>query len=139
MKTKQIHFDDGEVQADLTIARATYGVELDHMAAVNTALKETSHNHDNGKTPDQREMAERNAQCFIFPALVCGTPEVTLTRTVAEVATPLPLTFEVLLTLPADLIEDWLETVYELNPRWNPLYVDDREEREKKAPTSTDA
>jgi hypothetical protein len=140
MKSKLIHFDDGEVQADLTIVKATYAIDLDHAALVGEALRAKA------KPADARARYESNAQTFVLPALLAGTTQADIKRQGEDGKKPpkwkpiaWPITFEVLTTLPGDLVEEWVSSIYELNPRWDPFRVETPAEREKKAPISMDA
>jgi hypothetical protein len=141
MKSTQIHFDDGEVLADLTVVKASYAIDLDHAALVGEALKETA------GPADTRLQYERNARAFVVPSLIAGTSAAVIQRRqkVSKkasdewVTVPWPITFETLAALPGDLVEEWILAVYELNPRWDPFREDDQAEREKKALASTNA
>lgn len=125
MRRRELHYEDGEISVDLTITQATYAQDLQHAALVSAALQ---------REPQVAEgvaLYQRNARAFVLPALQAATLEATHTQ--AGQTTALPIEAVTIFDLPADLIDQWISVVYELNPRWNPFREDDAGAREKKA------
>jgi hypothetical protein len=143
MKHKQIRFDDGDVRANLTIVKASYDLDIERQGLIDAALAQEP---TAVSTTPGAEIYRRNARAFVLPSLITATDICDLQQLAAPgvneqepcwITIPWPFAFEALLNLPADLIDLWLETVYELNPRWDPSRKVDEAAREKKAPIST--
>lgn len=125
MQSRQLHYRDGEIEADLTITQASYAQDLQHAALVSEALQREP------QVAEGLALYQRNARAFVLPALQAATLTATLTQ--AGQTTALPIESATIFDLPADLIDQWINAVYDLNPRWNPFREDDAGEREKKA------
>jgi hypothetical protein len=91
--------DESEVA--ITVVRATARIGMARYILANKGFKE------NEAEPDE---ALKLLRVMVYPDLVAATTEVTGMK--------YPLEFEEFIELPEDLINQWADAVYEVNPHW---------------------
>jgi hypothetical protein len=130
MDEQTLRYDDGRVQAEITVAQATVlrGMQRTRlMAEGQEALRAAA--AEDETPPDLDRLILR---AYTYPDLLAGSLAGQI-RLAGE-ALAWPPDFEAYLALPADLGAAWEQAVYAANPGWLP------EPPEKKAPMpSTDA
>ena len=91
--------DESEVA--ITVVRATARIGMARYILANKGFKE------NEAEPDE---ALKLLRVMVYPDLVAATTQVTGMK--------YPLEFEEFIELPEDLINQWADAVYEVNPHW---------------------
>lgn len=120
-KTKTVEYDlDGQA-VRLTVGRATALVGMRRSIMVYNA------DSDLKETPEPVDDALRVLRAVTYPDLTACL--------VASEGIPLEISFADFCNLPDDLITQWEQATYEVNPHWNPAGTaeDAKQEAEKKA------
>jgi hypothetical protein len=119
-------YDDGEVKATIEVKRATFGDELIRSQMLVNAMPE---NGEDVYTYNMRSAVQAN--------LRAGTKSAQISRAGVEIVEW--WASDQLLTLPGELINDWLADIYAVNPHWDPARKPSKATLEKKVSTSTAA
>ncbi len=132
MKTQTVPYDDGSVQAEIVVCKASYDQAYDWSEQMQHAQADLKA----AITPE--EIRRAAIQLALLPSLECGTVSIALTVDGQPVSLVRPLLVEAVTTLPSDLIDEWLRGVLALNPKWT-VTVPSPAEVEKKVSPSTPA
>lgn len=108
MRTKLIEFTSGSLKAVITVREARLLEGMERGRLIGRAFEQ----------PRQNEL-EQTVQVVIWPNLAAGTQAARLMDGPENTELAWP-NFETLLELPETLVQQWLEAVFELNPRWEP-------------------
>lgn len=106
MRKKTMDFDNGELRATIIVREARLVDGMERGKLIGQAFENRR----------QNEM-EQTVQVVIWPNLVAGTHQANIELDGQTQEWP---KFETLLELPETLVQQWLEAVFELNPRWQP-------------------
>lgn len=124
---KKVTYEDKEVQVNITSHSATIidGMRLDNLRM-------------HGLKSEETDQLIRTAQTVLWPdCIACSiVNHYAKAEGKAEDGSIIwskeqVMTFQEFLTLPQQLVEQWCETVFELNPHWSPVAI--TEEIRKKA------
>lgn len=109
---KSVDYQSGDMMAAITVRRATFLDDMVRQDLLAQALAAPV-----GETP--RANAERTARIVVFPAICAATVEAYI-ASLGE-ALPWPLSFDAMMDLSPDLINEWMAAIWELNPSWAPV------------------
>lgn len=105
-----------EQQITITVCRATA------KAGIQRYLLASKGNAENEKEPTDE--ATKILRLILYPDLVSAT--------VAIEGLPWPMEFDQFEGLPEDLVNQWGDAVYKLNPHWRPTIVEGADDDQKK-------
>ena len=112
MRTKTIEdFHSGDLSAAITVREARLVDGMERGRLIGQAFEQPRPND-----------LQQTVQVVIWPNLVAGTLSAEIAQNGQALKWP---DFETLLELPEQLVQQWLEAVYELNPHWSPAETAD--------------
>jgi hypothetical protein len=121
LRSEVIEYDDGEVKARIVVQRASFLGELARTDLLNAGLAESAVNEQpessNAVGLLMRDVT-RSARIVVWPALAGATAEAWFVT--ADDTQAWPLTFDQTMSLPGDLVNQWIEAIWKLNPQWSP-------------------
>jgi len=153
MQTKTITYQDAEVSAELTIGRANYRMGLVHSSLIDSARErlfpKKKTEQDKEKKPEPPRYDEDYwIGLFSYPALCAGTVKGVIALTPKAYTTVVDgqsmevsgcsqynldlhnhITWEQYEDLPEELVTQWENAVFELNPHWLPAKPKDEQKK----------
>lgn len=117
-----IEYKEGKIEAHITVRKASVLDGMRRGQLIEQAIQQ----------PDEDPLRQ-TARIVIYPEIISATLTADIYKDGVELPWPLP--FDELIALPEDLVNPWLEAVYELNPAWSEQFTP---EKKVSTPSSED-
>ena len=116
MKTKTVDYQDDELSTHFVVRRGSILENLVREQMIQAAIKTEME-----QPLDLFGQARRTAEIVVWPTLFAGTVEgVIADGTGMQIDWPISFDQFLDIGLPQDLINEWMQSIWDLNPGWEP-------------------